>query len=180
MRWLLCLFLCLVSVPCWAGGQEKFSEAENLWQQYKREEAAASYLAALESGELSKSQRVAAHYNVAIYYFLIEKPEKALENTNTVLTLQPDHAGGLSLRANTYDRLRDDAHALADWDRLLQIDPNDALVYNDRSYFYLERGDLDRAISEMETYLKMQPDSPEQIKQLNLLKARRANKSPWE
>jgi tetratricopeptide (TPR) repeat protein len=177
MRWIMGFMLFLVAVPCWAGGQDQFREAEDLWQKSEKEKAVTSYLAAIKSGELSEPQRIMAHYNVAIFYFLAEDAKKAIENTDKILISQPNHVGALSLRANCYDRLKDDAHALADWDKLLEIDPNDALVYNDRSYFYLDRGDLNKAISEMETYIKMQPDSPEQLQQLDKLKAKRSQQS---
>ncbi len=175
MKWAywIGISLILISSPCSAGGKDKFKAAEALWEDSNFYDAALMYSDAVVSGELSDAELATSHYNIATFFLINFKAADTVKATNEVLKLQPNHVGAYSLRACASDILGDDAQALADWATLLELNPNDATVYNDRSYFYASRGKLDKAIKEMEMYLKLKPDSREQLETLGELKAKR-------
>ena len=151
-----------------------FKCAEALWDKHDLENAVAFYNKAISSGELTDDELATSYYNIATFFFLCLKAEDSIRSTNEVLKLQPCNTKAIGLRALSEDFLGLDELALADWAKILELNPEDHNVYNDRSYFYANRGQLDKAIADMEIYLKLQPDSPEQLWELCNLKKRRA------
>jgi tetratricopeptide (TPR) repeat protein len=151
-----------------------FKCAEALWEEYDFENAIVSYKKAISSGELTDDELATSYYNIATFFFLCFKAEDSIKSTNEVLRLQPYNTKAISLRALAEDFLGRDEQALADWAKLLALNPKDSSVYNDRSYFYSSRGQLEKAIADMEMYLKLQPNSPEQLWELGNLKKRQA------
>ena len=168
------LILILTGSSCSTGSNSDFQRAEAFWERMDYEEAIAFYSKAIDSGELTDNELAASHYNLATFYFLCFKMEDSIKSVNHVLKLDSNHKKALSLRALAQDFLRRDDQALADWAKLLELNPNDSSVYNDRSYFYSTRGELEKAIADMEMYLKLKPNSPEQLREFGKLKAYRA------
>lgn len=168
----LSLVVALIISPCCAGGGNKFKTAEALWEERRFSDALVLYEEGIESGEFSQDELAESHYNIASFFFMTFNAKDAIKETNRVLELRPNHIGAYSLRAAASDFLGNDDQALADWAKLIELDPRDAFIYNDRSYFYSARDRLDEAIADMEMYLKLKPNSPEQLLELEYLKAR--------
>lgn len=171
--------LILIATPCCGGGKDDFTTAEDLLKKCEYENSANLFGKAILSGELSDDELVAAHYYRAVSFFILGPLEEAFKEINQVLKLRPDHVGAYALRANSWVALGKikgedtDDRALADWAKVLELNPNDAIAYNDRSMFYAEKGQLDKAIEDMETCVKLEPNTPYSLKCLERLKARR-------
>jgi regulator of sirC expression with transglutaminase-like and TPR domain len=61
-------------------------------------------------------------------------------------------------------------NALADWERVLELDPADATTYNDRAMFYVEKNEYAKAIDDLEKFLALEPDNPDHRYLLEQLK----------
>lgn len=172
LRHQLGLLIVLTLASCLSTGRKDFISAEALWNAGEYANAAVVYSDAISSGKLSKEELIISHYNIATFLFMNFQLAETLKELNIVLQQRSDHIEAYGLRANVSDILGNDEQALADWNKLLELNPNDAIVYNDRSYFYAARGQLEKAIAEMEMYLKLRPNSAEQLRQLGHLKTK--------
>ncbi len=164
--------LVLTISSCLTDGNNDFNCAETFWEASDYKSAIIYYNKAIKSGGLNDDELAASHYNIATYFFLCFKADDSIKSANEALKLQPNHAGALSLRALAEDFLGYDEQALADWAKLLYLDPRDFNVYYDRSFFYSNRGQFDKAIEDMEMYLKLRPDDSVELQTLEELKAK--------
>jgi tetratricopeptide (TPR) repeat protein len=48
--------------------------------------------------------------------------------------------------------------AITDYNQAIRIDPNYASAYNNRAIAYYGKGDLDQAIADLETTLRLRPN----------------------
>ena len=85
------------------------------------------------------------------------KPEKALEDFNRAIKIDPQLAGGYLGRANTLSTMGQYQEALEDYDRTLEIDPNLANAYINRGSAYSHLGQYEKAIADYEKGLKLDP-----------------------
>lgn len=168
-QWEFLLVLTISS--CLAHRNNDFNYAEALWQDSDFKNAIVFYDKAIGSGTLSDDELAASYYNIAIFLFMSFRAEESIEFANKVLKIQPNHTGSLSLRALAEDFLGHDELALSDWAKLLSLNPKDCYVYYDRSFFFSTRGQYDRAVEDMEMYLKLNPDDSIELKTLEELKA---------
>ena len=53
--------------------------------------------------------------------------------------------------------MKDKDHALADFDRAIELNPAHAAGYNSRGFLYLSEGDFDRALSDYDRAIELQP-----------------------
>jgi tetratricopeptide (TPR) repeat protein len=53
--------------------------------------------------------------------------------------------------------MKDKNHALADYDRAIELDPMHAAGYNSRGSLYLSEEDIDRALSDYGRAIELQP-----------------------
>ena len=61
----------------------------------------------------------------------------AMHDAETILKAEPDSAAALALRGAAYARAKDYDRALADLDKAIAADGNDALAYGERGQVYL-------------------------------------------
>jgi len=97
------------------------------------------------------------------------KPEKALEDFNRAIQLEPQKYDGYLGRANTLNTLGRYEDALKDYDRALEIDPNLANAYVNRGSAYSHMGEYEKAIADYEKGLELDPkidDPPGFLKRL--------------
>ncbi|MGD8259142.1 MAG: tetratricopeptide repeat protein [Desulfobacterales bacterium] len=88
----------------------------------------------------------------------LNKPEKALEDFNRAIQLDPQKYDGYLGRANTLNTLGRYEDALQDYDRALEIDPNLANAYINRGSAYSHLGQYEKAISDYEKGLELDPE----------------------
>jgi len=174
---LLGIILALTAAPCWGGGREDFIAAGGRWDAGNREDALDLYQKAIASGDLSDSEMLDAHYNSAVLYYMLQEFKSAMLEIEKVLEAAPDHVAALGLRASVWVAvgkkygIYTGDNALADWERVLELDPADATTYNDRAMFYIENDDYGKAIDDLEKFLALEPDNPDHRYLLEQLKS---------
>ena len=85
------------------------------------------------------------------------KPEKALEDFNRAIKIDPQKAAGYLGRANTLNILGRYQEAIADYDRTLDINPKLANAYINRASAYSHLGAYEKAIVDYEKGLELDP-----------------------
>ena len=61
-------------------------------------------------------------------------------------------------RGNTYFHNGDYDHAIADFDKAIQLKRDNATAYNNRGIAYAKKGDYNRAIADFDMAIQLQPD----------------------
>lgn len=174
---LIGILLIVTAMPCWGGGKEDFVAAGGRWDAGSREDALDLYQKAIASGDLSDAEKMDAHYNSAVLYYMLQEFKPAMLEIDQVLEASPDHIPAIGLRASVwiavgkqYDIYTGDK-AMADWERVLELDPADATTYNDRAMFHIENNEYGKAIDDLEKFLALEPDNPDHIYLLEQLKS---------
>lgn len=85
------------------------------------------------------------------------KPEKALNDFNQAVEMDPEQAGGYLGRANTLNTMGRYEAAIADYGRAIAIDPNIANAYVNRGIAYSHLGQFKKAIADYEKGLSIDP-----------------------
>lgn len=88
---------------------------------------------------------------------------RAIEDFDKVLTLQPDNVDALIARGNAYSQLGDNGRALADLDRAIQLAPDNAQAYVIRGLANNRRGQKQLAMQDYETALQRSPRYPQAL-----------------
>jgi len=85
------------------------------------------------------------------------KPEKALEDFNHAIKVDPQRADGYLGRANTLNTLGRYGESLEDYNKALEIDPTLANAYVNRGSAYSQLGQYKDAIADYEKGLELDP-----------------------
>jgi tetratricopeptide (TPR) repeat protein len=85
------------------------------------------------------------------------KPEKALEDFNRAIKIDPQKAAGYLGRANTLNIMGRYQEAIDDYDRTLDINPQLANAYINRASAYSHLGAYEKAIVDYEKGLELDP-----------------------
>jgi len=97
------------------------------------------------------------------------KPEKALEDFNRAIKIDPTRADGYLGRANSLNTLGKYSKALEDYHRVIEIEPDLANVYVNRAIAYSHLKEYKKAIADYEKCLELDPeidDKPSFFKRL--------------
>jgi tetratricopeptide (TPR) repeat protein len=85
------------------------------------------------------------------------KTEKALEDFNRAIKIDPRKAAGYLGRANTLNIMGHYQEAIEDYDRTLEIAPKLANAYVNRGSAYSHLGEIEKAIADYEIGLELDP-----------------------
>jgi tetratricopeptide (TPR) repeat protein len=99
------------------------------------------------------------HYAYGVY-LLQEQPDKAIDEFKRELELQPGHAWSLMQIAYEYLKRGDAASALPWAKQAVGAAPNAFTAHKALGQALLETGDVDGAITELESGIKLAPESP--------------------
>lgn len=169
--------LAFSATPAWGSGQDDLVAAQGRWDAGSREDALDFYQAAIASGDLSEAELLDAYYSSALLYYMLQEFKPAMLEVEKVLAASPDNIPALGLRASVWIAvggkygLYTGDYALADWERILELDPADATTYNDRAMFYIEHDEYGKAIEDLEKFLALEPDNSDHRYLLEQLKS---------
>jgi len=85
------------------------------------------------------------------------KPEKALEDFNRAIKIDPQLAGGYLGRANTFNMMERYGEAIDDYNIVIEIDPKLANAYLNRAIAYSHLEEYEKAIADYEKGLELDP-----------------------
>jgi len=88
---------------------------------------------------------------------------RAIEDFDKVLVLQPDNVDALIARGNAYSQLGENGRALADLDRAISLTPDNARAYVVRGLANNRRGQKQRAMQDYDTALQHAPRYPQAL-----------------
>jgi len=88
----------------------------------------------------------------------LNKPQKAYEDFNRAIKIDPNRADGYVGRANTLNTLGRYQEALEDYDKAIEIDPKLANAYVNRGSANSHLGKYEEAIADYEKGLELDPE----------------------
>lgn len=89
--------------------------------------------------------------------------DRAIEDFDKVLVLQPDNVDALIARGNAYSQLGDNGRALADLDRAIALAPDNAQAYVVRGLANNRRGQKQLAMQDYDAALQRAPRYPQAL-----------------
>ena len=117
-------------------------------------------------------QVAAAHFNRGNYWYKNNQPDKAWEDFNTAIEINPEHSSAYLNRSSIYLEKNETEKALQDYNRYMEIlHPFDARgnllnlslsdVYSNRGVIYSRMGKYERALVDFNTAIELDPFNPE-------------------
>ena len=126
---------------------------------------------AIEEEDMTRMNLAATYSNRGILWSARGRYDRALEDQNTSIGLNPDSARAYINRANVQFRMKQYDAALADYDKAVSLlEDKFPVVYYNRSLANAAAGKRAAAIADMEHALKLAPGSTEYQDALNQLK----------
>ena len=110
----------------------------------------------IKSGRGTPHERAAAFNNRGGALYYSGKPERAMEDYDQAIKLDPNFAHAYNNRCWSGAVLGRTEQAAADCTRVLKLH-NIANTFENRGFIYLKRGEFDRAIADYEAGLRLDP-----------------------
>ena len=156
--------------------------------EYERAQASAASLA-LSSGDpevlrayLDEQRRLHPERSIALWMLEAQvlmdagEPGTAASALNAAIEAHPGETDLLYARAMAHDAAGDEEGMIADLERILELDPDDAMAQNALGYTLADRGErLDEARSLVERALAADPEDPAFIDSLGWVEFRQGN-----
>src|SRR5271170_7834545 len=133
----------------------KFSDAQKLYDQGKREDAEKLLLAL----KAKKPADVATHFLLGRIYKETKRPDQAIEELEGVVNLDPQNASAYATLARLYQSNGLFDQALAAALQAKKLDPEAGNVYNILGTVYFDKGDYEEAVKSYEKALTFGEDS---------------------
>src|SRR5215475_11837996 len=155
----LVLVLSPATDSVWAVGKPTANN-EDIPKCYKstNSEMAISYCTqAIESGQLSGKGLAFAFYKRANGYYERGQYDRAIEDYNHVIGLNPNHADAFSNRGATYARKGEYDRAIESYDEAIRLNPKHADAFSNRGVAYARKGDYDRAVENYDEAIRLNP-----------------------
>ena len=154
----LVLVLSPATDSVWAVG--KPTANENIPKCYKstNSEMAINYCTqAIESRQLSGKGLAFAFYKRANGYYERGQYDRAIEDYNQAIRLNPNHANAFSNRGATYARKGEYDRAIENYDEAIRLNPKHADAFSNRGVAYGRKGDYDRAVENYDEAIRLNP-----------------------
>jgi lipoprotein NlpI len=99
-----------------------------------------------------------AFHSRGIDYRTKGENDRAIENYNEAIRLNPNHVGALIARGAAYRSKGDYDLAIADYDAAIRLDPRSHEAFNNRGNAYRIKGNYDRAIQDFNEAIRLNPN----------------------
>ena len=154
----LVLVLSPATDSVWAVGKPTANEDIPKCYKSTNSETAISYCTrAIESGQLSGKSLAFAFYKRANGYYERGQYDRAIEDYNHVIGLNPNHANAFSNRGATYARKGEYDRAIESYDEAIRLNPKHADAFSNRGVAYARKGDYDRAVENYDEAIRLNP-----------------------
>lgn len=145
--------------PAMADGNGDFLECVEAWLHDENERALPLCSRALRSGDLSSSQTANALNARGLLYVLKGDYDKAIQDLDESIRLNPDYAGAHNNRGHAYLGKGEYDRAIQDFEQAIRLKPDDDGGYLGRAAVYANQGERDRAIQDYDQALRLNPSS---------------------
>ena len=105
---------------------------------------------------------IEAYISRADVHFYLGEYVETINDTNRVLELDPYSSDGYALRGSALDGIGRSRDAISDFSIALGLNPEHSLLWINRGIAYAKIGEFDLALLNLETYLELDTDSPEE------------------
>src|SRR6266536_3297976 len=152
-------FLTLAALPVAAAGPELTQE----WRRCRGDEVRSSEVAIqsctaiIRSGREKGARLAAAYYSRATAHRVDGWYDRAIEDYDQAIKLDPKYAFAFNNRGNAYRAKGELDRAIQDFDEAIRALPTYALAFNNRGNAYSSKGELDRAIQDYDQAVRLDP-----------------------
>jgi lipoprotein NlpI len=115
--------------------------------------------AAIQSGRWQGKDLAWAFNNRANAYDRTGQTDRAIQDYNQAIRLDPNYAAAFNNRANAYREKTEFDRAIQDYDQAIEIQPNYAIALNNRGICYYAKMQYDRAIQEFDRAIRVDPNN---------------------
>jgi tetratricopeptide (TPR) repeat protein len=106
----------------------------------------------------NRAGRIVALHNRCAIFIALGEHERALQDCDEAILLNPDYASAYNNRGAAQSALGANERALQDYDRALRLDPANAIAYNGRCYSLAVLGRAAEALTSCERSLQLRPN----------------------
>ena len=114
-----------------------------------------------EDDEIIERVRVnmaVSYYNRGNAYAKLKKHDKAIEDYNKAIELDPEYATAYYNRGNAYAKLKKYEKAIEDYNKAIELNPEYAMAYNNRGNAYDELKKHEKAIEDYNKAIVLNPE----------------------
>src|SRR5260370_22252704 len=115
--------------------------------------------AIIQAGQETPKQLAFALANRGYAYRNKYEYDRAIQDLDQAIKLDPDNALAFVNRGDAYRNKREYDHAIRDYDQAIKLDPNDAIALNSRGSAYAGKRDYDRAIRDFDQAIRLDPNN---------------------
>jgi SpoVK/Ycf46/Vps4 family AAA+-type ATPase len=98
------------------------------------------------------------YYQLGNEYYEKNEYEKAIENYNMAILLNPIFSEAYFNRALSYYQLKNFDKSIADYTKAAELDPNNPIIYNNRGDAYYRKQDFHNAIKDYDKAISLNPN----------------------
>jgi lipoprotein NlpI len=113
--------------------------------------------AMIQSGRETQQNLAVVFSDRGIAYARKGQYDRAIEDLDQAIRLNPNYAAAFSNRGLAYVRKGQYDRAIEDLDQAIRLNPNYAAAFNNRGSAYSAEGDLDRAIADYNEAIRLDP-----------------------
>jgi tetratricopeptide (TPR) repeat protein len=111
----------------------------------------------IDTGKFFGSNLAAIYYNRGVTWYDMTEYDRAIEDYDQAIRLNPSFMQAVFNRGNAYDAKGQYDHAIEDYDRAISLDPSYSKAFNNRGYVWDEKRDFDRAIEDYGRAIDLNP-----------------------
>src|SRR5204863_5542401 len=113
----------------------------------------------IQSGGLSPDRRAIAFHNRGGAYQAKGDNDRAIQDYNQAITLDPKYANAFNSRGVAYQAKGDNDRAILDYDQAIRLEPDNSNPLNGRCWLRAARGQLQAALADCNESLRLRPNS---------------------
>ena len=113
--------------------------------------------AAIQSGKFTGKNLAIAFYARGIGYQTKNQFDRAIQDYDQAIKLDPKHALAFNNRGLAYKSKGQIDRAIQDFDQAIRVDPRSALAFGNRGNAYQTKNQFDRAIQDLDQAIKLDP-----------------------
>ena len=155
MRWSL---LCVVMHIAAFGGTATGHTVEQQCPGADPDLSISGCTAMIESGHETQQRLPVDFYNRGIAYAAKDKYDRAIEDFDHAIRLNPNDAGAFVARGRTYALKDQYDRAIEDFDHAIRLSPFDARAFVVRGIAYAAKNQYDRAIEDYDRAIRLNPN----------------------
>ena len=113
--------------------------------------------ALIQSGQEAIGSLTSAILNRGSAYTIKGNYDRAIQDYDEAIRLNPSYASAFSHRGYAYDEKGNYDRAIQDYDEAIRLDPSYAVAFSSRGVAYYHEGNYDRAIQDFDEAIRLDP-----------------------